>query len=118
MRGIVADKFNQSAFVRSKPLTMSVQDVIKAAKAEHGQKILAGIVYQTRTLMRREKGLPSRRGAQREPKVTRRAEVPATKVARLDAAVTKENELRKLVLQVGVVRSRKVLESLEQLSWS
>ena len=91
-----AKKVNKSAFVRALPSTLSAKDVVAKAKAA-GVKLSEAYVYTIRSGSRaRKAGAPRKRGR------------PVTMGAR-----GSEASFRKLVLDLGVRRSRELLDEVE-----
>lgn len=115
MANAEAVKFNKSKFIRSQPLSMTPLEIVALAKKQHGQKLTRAFVSTVRSNAKRAKSEAKGRATVIKPaKATARKSTAPS----VEAIGDKEAALRKLVLQVGVVRSRRVLESLETLSWN
>lgn len=100
-----------SEFVRRQPMILPVADVIRAAKAAGIAYINAGIVYQTRSVMRRR---DSRRNADFAAKL-RKLYKPTPSEERVERTrVDPERELMALAAELGLARSRELLDSVRE----
>jgi len=117
----VAD--TQTDIVRKYPHTIKASEVIRLARKEYGVKIKPGLVYSVRSLDRKFGPSKLQNGT---AVATPASPAPAPVVKRRKAAAAlasapksqKEDDLRKLVLQIGVENARRVIDSVESLTWS
>lgn len=99
---------NASEFIRSMPADMKAAEVVEKAKAANWD-IGQGLVYQVRAVQRR--------GVAKKVRGTRvaRASKKGARARRAVATVAgNEPAFRKLAFELGINRSREVLNELEQ----
>ncbi len=114
-----AKKPSKTAFVRALPADMSAKDVVAKAKGA-GLKISEAYVYTIRSSTRARKGgAPNnkaggaKRGPGRPPGSKNRASGGARVSVGSGGARSVETSFRKLVLDLGIRRSRELLDDVE-----
>jgi len=91
---------SKADFIRSQPESMSAREVVEAA-AKQGLEVTVNHVYNLRTAAKARGGVE-----------TVKAGPPSSR--RREAGGESERQLRSLMAEVGLARTREILESLER----
>jgi chemotaxis protein histidine kinase CheA len=109
---------SKAGFVRSLPRTMPVKDVVAKAKAaglEISEKYVYGIRADAKPAPAKSSAKPAKKAAPAPKKAQApAAKKPAAPAAEVASGSPREAQLRRLVLELGIARSRKVLDEMEQ----
>jgi hypothetical protein len=109
---------SKAGFVRSLPRTMPVKDVVAKAKAaglEISEKYVYGIRADAKPAPAKSSAKPAKKAAPAPKKAPApAAKKPAAPAAEAASGSPREAQLRRLVLDLGIARSRKVLDEMEQ----
>lgn len=103
---------SKSAFVRSQPLGMSAKDVVAAAKKEH-MKLSIAQVYNIRSTTKL-KGKPMGGVKAKAVRSAPAASAKSSKSSNGSSAVVDmaEAQLRRLIADVGLARSRQIVSEV------
>jgi hypothetical protein len=102
-------KTSKTAFVLSLPSTMSAVDVISKAK-EKGMKLTKGYVYEIRSAAKRK----ARIGVKRARPSLARPSIAVLSATKKPNGTSSENAFRRIVVDIGVSRSRALLADVER----
>jgi hypothetical protein len=108
-----ASTLSKADFIRQQPATMGARAVVEAAKAV-GLTISENHVYGVRADLKKKPAAPATKAAP-QPKAATPKPAPKAATAKPKAAGSNDEvTFRRLVLGLGITRSRQLLDELEQ----